>query len=139
MNMQFGKIEQPGTSPQVSTVIAMTDALFGKPGAIRAVPAHKPSPEEEFDICLALARNLQNKVLALRNGFKGNRSADHLKDDLQSAENFIGGAVRKLQAAADEFADGAPDAEESCHCYVCDNCDAARSDEHYDRKRDGRL
>jgi len=139
MNMQVGKIEQLETSRQISTVIAMTDALFGKAAAIRPVPISKPTPEEEIDMCLALARNLGAKIKGLRNGVPGNGMPDHLYDDLQSAENFTGGVVRKLQAAADGLADGAPETQPACHCGECDGCVAARSDKHYDRKRDGRF
>ncbi|HMC12714.1 MAG TPA: hypothetical protein VKG67_00025 [Gallionellaceae bacterium] len=149
MNMQAGKIGQLETNLQISTVIAMTDALFGKPPPIRPapicpIPISKPSPEEEIDICLALARNLGAKIRGLKNGIPGNGMPgngmpDYLNDDLQSAENFAGGVVRKLQAAADGLADGAPEIPPACHCGECDGCVAARSDEHYDRKRDGRF
>jgi len=144
MNMQAGKIEQLETNPQISTVIAMTDALFGKPPPIRPapicpVPASKPTPGEEIDICLALARNLGAKIRGLRVGMPGNGMPDHLNDDLKSAENFAGGVVRKLQAAADGLANGAPEIPPACHCGKCDGCVAGRSDEHYDRKRDGRF
>lgn len=131
MNMQTGKIEQIETSPQIGTVIAMTDALFGKAGLMRPVPVSQPTAEEEIDICLALARDLGARIKGLRDGMP-----DHINDDLQSAENFAGGVVRKLQAAADGLVDGAPEMEPACHCGECDGCIAARSDEHYDRKRD---
>lgn len=76
--------------------------------------------------CGKVAAHLSARLFALEKRHGGMKAAN-----LNEAAHFVADAVLDI--------DGAMRAEDEapCRCGRCDGCAAARSDEHYDRRRDG--
>lgn len=94
-------------------------------------PLRKLTPQQEVEQTLHTARLLQGKIADLRDQFPDNRG------NLEESERFISdmvlnleGHLRDIKEGKESFVSHEPDCG-------CDDCAAARSDEHYDRKRDG--
>lgn len=77
--------------------------------------------------CGKVAAHLSARLFALEKMHGGMQAAN-----LNEAAHFVADAVLDIGGALD--ADTAP-----CACGRCDDCAAARSDEHYDRKFDAAL
>lgn len=76
--------------------------------------------------CGKVAAHLSARLFALEKMHGGMKAAN-----LGEAAQFVADAVLDIGAAA-----GAAD-EAACACGRCDDCAAATSDRHHDRKRDG--
>jgi hypothetical protein len=114
--------------------------------AAPAVPPHRPGPARETPLAAAMrfieganvsqcgkvAAHLSARLFALEKMHAGMKAAN-----LNEAAQFVADAVLDIAAVADM--NGARDAEDAapCTCGRCDDCAAARSDQHHDRKRDG--
>ncbi len=101
----------------------------------RAGPAATPAPLQavtrfiesaSLEQCGKVAIHLSARLFALEKQHGGMRAAN-----LNEAAHFVADAVLDI--------DGAMKSEDDvpCSCGRCDSCTAARSDEHYDRRRDG--
>ncbi|HKB59804.1 MAG TPA: hypothetical protein VKC56_07115 [Gallionellaceae bacterium] len=115
--------------------------------AAPAVPSRRPSlvPARETPLAAAMrfieganvsqcgkvAAQLSVRLFALEKMHAGMKAAN-----LNEAAQFMADAVLNIAAVAGM--NGARDVEDEapCTCGRCDDCVAARSDEHHDRKRD---
>ncbi len=79
-----------------------------------------------LDQCGTIAIHLSARLFTLEKQYSGMKAAN-----LNEAAQFVADAALDI--------DGAMKAEDEtpCRCGRCDSCIAARSDEHYDRQRDG--
>lgn len=105
-------------SPQMKTAIAMSDALFGG-----IVKARTPTAEDRLDEMIALANRLE--LLC------GRLALELADDEIDECRNFALDIARNISAVRARLS------AKPCACGKCDVCVAARSDAHYDRKRDG--
>lgn len=82
--------------------------------------------------CGKVAAHLSARLFALEKMHGGMQAAN-----LNEAGQFVADALLDIGAVADmRLAEGGKDAA-ACRCGRCDDCVAARSDQHYDRTRDG--
>lgn len=83
-------------------------------------------PELSLEQCYAMARRMSASLLL-------HKSANPDSANLEQAEDFACGIVLNL---ASEIRNLSNYEAHQARC-PCDDCSAARSDEHHDRKRDG--
>lgn len=81
--------------------------------------------------CGKVAAHLSARLLALEKRHGGMQAAN-----LNEAAQFVADAMLNISAVIDM--NGTGDAT-PCRCGGCDDCVAARSDEHHDRSRDGTM
>jgi len=97
----------------------------------RAVAQSKPAgllgeiAKADIRKCYEIAAALNARIRQLEQRHDGMKAAS-----LQLAAEYCADAALEL---------GAADGTEEHQCSECDSCVCARSDEHYDRKRDGEL
>lgn len=110
---------------QIKTVMAVTDALFNpKP--------RKLSTDELIQAILVSASRLKREIEEL-----AAKELQMPKDaNLEEALDFVDGIQLDIEGYRRELNKPYEPHEPKCQC---DACVAARSDEHYDRKRDGEL
>ena len=117
--------EQQTISPQMKTVIAVTDAWFGKAAKEKPI-----TPRNQLAQCIESALQLKNKIMSVRDQYPDRRAnLEESERFLKDALNNLIGQLRDVDAGY-EFLD-----VHHPHCQ-CDDCAAARSDEHHDRKRE---
>lgn len=116
-----------GFSPQMKATIAMTDALFG--GVVAKV--RKPTLDDRLAEVIVMSR----KIATLCRELKYVVPADFdgaLEESKVFAEDILTNIAAIRMHLAEPYV--------PCDCGgKCDSCVAARSDEHYDRARDGQL
>ncbi len=112
--------------------------LFEQQARAMRTPAPAPSRETpllavmrfiegaNISQCGKVAAHLSVRLFALEKMHGGMKAAN-----LNEAAQFVADAVLDIEGAL-RAEDEAP-----CACGRCDDCGAARSDEHYDRRRDG--
>jgi hypothetical protein len=105
---------------QAKTIIAVTDALlFPKP--------HQMTVDELIQAVLVSANRLDRELTELAKTDPHDANIEEAQDFAQGIITNITGYKKRLHQ---------PYIPHEPHC-KCDSCLAARSDEHFDRKRDG--
>lgn len=110
---------------QQKSINSVTDALFNR-------TPRQLTPREELDECIRAAHQLKAKVMHVRDLYPDKRGG------LAEAEDMMKDVLTDLIAQLHDVDLGRENFE-LCSCGKCDSCVVARSDEHYDRKRDGAL
>lgn len=90
----------------------------------------KANKENDMQNMIFSIRLLQANITKLLEIYPDNRG------NLEESLEYAGYILLNMQGHLHDVQQGK---EEFCHCGKCDDCVAARSDEHYDRKRDGQL
>lgn len=117
----IAQIDQVGLSAQAKTAIALVDALFS------GTKAHKPTREDMIDAAIATANRLDLMLLEIAKEDPHNANIEEAQDFAEGILLNVAGYRKQLNTPY-----------VSCGCGgKCDACVAARSDEYYDRKRDG--
>lgn len=125
-NDQLDDVFGMSVSPQMATAIAMTDAFFGGVAKVR-----KPTLDDRLSEVIALSR----KVATLCRELKHLAPPD-FDSELEESKGFAEDILTNIAAIRMHLAEP----YEPCDCGgKCDSCVAGRSDEHYDRQRDGQL
>lgn len=84
--------------------------------------------------CGKVAAHLSARLFALEKMYDDMQAAN-----LNEAAQFVADAVLDIAAVSDLDGVSTAKREPPCACGHCDDCVAARADEHHDRKRDGPL
>ena len=114
---------------QAITAAALTDHLFGAP------IQRKQTDIEKLDEAIILARKVSDICGELKHTLPESFDAA-----MQENKDLLHSVLNNFAAVRMHFYMVANAAQEPCDCNgKCDDCVAARSDEHYDRKRDGGL
>jgi hypothetical protein len=127
LNEQVGKIKQliindPNIDPQFKTAMALSDALLNpKP--------RKMTAEELIQAVLVSASRLDRELAELA-------ATDTFDANIEESQYFVQGIITNIMGYKKRLNE--PYVPHEPHC-GCDECVAARSDEHFDRKRDGEL
>ncbi len=112
-----------------STNVLNHQAALRAPGAPRETPllaAMRFIEGADASQCGTVAAHLAARLFALEKMHGGMQAAN-----LNEAAHFVADAVLDIGGALQAEDDA------RCTCGRCDACVAGRSDEHYDRKRDG--
>ena len=129
-NDQFDGMFCDDISPQMKTAVAMSDALFGG-----VVKTRKPSDTDKLDEAVALLRRVSELCGELKATLPST-----FDEPMQENKDLLHDVLNNCAAVRMHYYLVANAPFEPCDCGgKCDSCVAARSDEHYDRKRDGAL